>query len=57
MKWWDIPNVSKHTEEFLVAMEDDETNPENGYGVNCLSFETTIPSKFMVGTVIHIIMN
>ena len=50
MKWWDIRNFSMPTREFLVAREDDETNPENGEGVNCLSFEPTIPSKFMVGT-------
>ena len=33
-KWWDIRNISKPTKEFLVAREEDETNPENGEGVN-----------------------
>ena len=50
MKWWDIRNISKPTKEFLVTLEDGETNPEKSEGVNCLSFEPTIPSKFMVGT-------
>ena len=39
MKWWDIRNFSMPTREFLVAREDDETNPENGEGVNCLSMQ------------------
>ena len=50
MKWWDIRNIKKATREFLVVVDEDETDPEKAEGVNSLSFESTIPSKFMIGT-------
>ena len=50
MKWWDIRNIKKATREFLVVVDEDETDPEKAEGINSLSFESTIPSKFMIGT-------
>ena len=50
MKWWDIRNFAKPVKEFLVMTDEDAVDPEKAESVSCLSFEPTIPSKFMVGT-------
>ena len=50
MKWWDIRNFKTSTRDFLVVVDEEETDPEKAECVSCLSFEPTIPSKFMVGT-------
>ena len=38
------------TRDFLIVLDEDETDAEKAEGVNSLSFESTIPSKFMIGT-------
>ena len=50
MKWWDIRNIKKATRDFLVVIDEDKADPEKAEGVNSLAFESTIPSKFMIGT-------
>ena len=47
VKWWDIRMFSNPVREYQVETAGEGVkNP----GINCLSFEPTIPSKFMVGT-------
>ena len=49
VKWWDIRDMTQPVNQFLL-LPTEETNPEFSLGINCLSFEPTISSKFMVGT-------
>ena len=46
MKWWDIRNFKSPSRDFLVSVD----NIKDGEGVNCLSYDPTIPSKFLIGT-------
>ncbi|XP_055031865.2 dynein axonemal intermediate chain 2 [Misgurnus anguillicaudatus] len=47
--WWDIRKMSEPTER-LVLDPSRKGNIENAYGATSLEFETTMPTKFMVGT-------
>ena len=43
-------NFSKPVRDFLVVLDEEETDPGKAEYVNSLSYEPTIPSKFMIGT-------
>ena len=43
-------NFSKPVRDFLVVLDEEETDPGEAEYVNSLSYEPTIPSKFMIGT-------
>ncbi|KAM6951521.1 dynein axonemal intermediate chain 2 [Aplochiton taeniatus] len=47
--WWDIRKMSEPTER-LVLDPSKKGNLENALGAISLEFETTMPTKFMVGT-------
>ena len=49
VKWWDIRNIKDPVNEVLL-LPSGKTNPEFSLGINCLSYEPTISSKFLVGT-------
>ena len=50
VKWWDTRNLSNFTKEFAVLLDDGKEDISKAEYVNCLSYEPTIPAKFMVGT-------
>uniref|UniRef100_A0A2A4JFG7 Uncharacterized protein n=1 Tax=Heliothis virescens TaxID=7102 RepID=A0A2A4JFG7_HELVI len=52
IKWWDIRNFSEPTDELILDLvKPNETQSlSNAKGVSALEFETTIPTRFMVGT-------
>ena len=51
MKWWDIRKFTEPTEVLVLdPAKDGGADPEKAHGASCLEFETTIPTKFMVGT-------
>uniref|UniRef100_A0AAQ4RIS7 Dynein, axonemal, intermediate chain 2b n=1 Tax=Gasterosteus aculeatus aculeatus TaxID=481459 RepID=A0AAQ4RIS7_GASAC len=47
--WWDVRKLSEPTER-LVLDPSREGNPERALGAISLDFESTMPTKFMVGT-------
>ncbi|KAL4648624.1 dynein intermediate chain 2, axonemal-like [Arapaima gigas] len=47
--WWDIRNMNEPTER-LVLDPSKKENLDNALTAVCLEFETTMPTKFMVGT-------
>lgn len=49
VKWWDIRKFTEPVKNYMLQTSTSE-NSEFPPGINCLSFEPTIPSKFMVGT-------
>ena len=49
VKWWDIRSFKEPVKQYMLQTSS-SANSEFPPGINCLSFEPTIPSKFMVGT-------
>ena len=49
VKWWDIRNFKDPVKQYMLQTSSSAMS-EFPPGINCLSFEPTIPSKFMVGT-------
>ena len=52
VKWWDIRKYKEPTEILVLDPVKNEANQslQNAHGASCLEFETSIPTKFMVGT-------
>lgn len=51
VKWWDTRKLSEPLETLLLDYaKDEEQNIENAFGASCLEYESTIPTRFMVGT-------
>ncbi|XP_060520250.1 dynein axonemal intermediate chain 2 isoform X2 [Cylas formicarius] len=51
IKWWDTRKLSEATETLILDYrKDDEQSLTNALGASCLEYETTIPTRFMVGT-------
>ncbi|XP_071750143.1 dynein intermediate chain 3, ciliary isoform X2 [Lepeophtheirus salmonis] len=49
VKWWDIRKFTEPT-EVLVLDTSKDPDIRRAHGASCLEFESTIPTKFMVGT-------
>ena len=49
VKWWDIRSIKEPVNSFLM-LPSSIINHERIFRINCLCFEPTISSKFMVGT-------
>lgn len=52
MKWWDIRKAKEPTEILILDPVKNEADQriQNAHGSSCLEFESSIPTKFMVGT-------
>ena len=50
VKWWDLRKFVTPTRQFVVSCQEGQTEVERADSLSCLSFEQTIPSKFMMGT-------
>ena len=50
VKWWDVRKFVSPTRQFVVSCQEGEQELERADALSCLSFEQTIPSKFMMGT-------
>ena len=50
VKWWDVRNFVRPTRQFVVTCQEGDQQVERADSLSCLSFEQTIPSKFMMGT-------
>nr|XP_023025505.1 dynein intermediate chain 2, axonemal [Leptinotarsa decemlineata] len=51
VKWWDIRKLSEPTETLILDYNKDEDQSlANAMGASCLEYESTIPTRFMVGT-------
>ena len=50
VKWWDVRKFVRPTREFVVSCHEEEQDLQTADSLSCLSFEQTIPSKFMMGT-------
>eukprot|EP00049_Salpingoeca_infusionum_P018565 m.357810 g.357810 ORF g.357810 m.357810 type:complete len:572 (+) comp17943_c0_seq1:313-2028(+) len=51
VKWWDIRKMSEPTEELLMDIGDQQL------GAVCLEFESTMPTRYMIGTEQGIVIN
>lgn len=52
-KWWDVRNLSEPLDEIildLVKISTDTPTMDRANGVSVLEYESTIPTRFMVGT-------
>lgn len=48
---WDTRKLSEPTDTLILdAVKEEEQNLSNALGASCLEYETTIPTRFMVGT-------
>lgn len=52
VKWWDIRKAKEPTEILILDPVKNEADQriQNAHGSSCLEFESSIPTKFMVGT-------
>ncbi|XP_056641756.1 dynein intermediate chain 3, ciliary-like [Diorhabda sublineata] len=51
IKWWDTRKLSDPTDTLLLDYsKDEEQNLSNAIGASVLEYESTIPTRFMVGT-------
>ena len=50
VKWWDIRKFERPTRQFIVSCDEGEDDVSKADAISCLSFEQTIPSKFLMGT-------
>ncbi|XP_057659337.1 dynein intermediate chain 3, ciliary-like [Diorhabda carinulata] len=51
IKWWDTRKLSDPTDTLLLDYsKDEEQNLSNALGASVLEYESTIPTRFMVGT-------
>ncbi|XP_075991760.1 dynein axonemal intermediate chain 2-like [Anticarsia gemmatalis] len=51
-KWWDMRKMSEPIDEMIidvVASANDVQSMAKAFGISCLEFEPTIPTRFMVG--------
>lgn len=49
--WWDTRKLNERLDElFMDPDKTDEQVLDRSYGISVLEYETTIPTKFMVGT-------
>jgi dynein intermediate chain 2, axonemal len=52
-KWWDCRNMNDYTEEMIIDVvksANDTQSMATSFGVSILEYESTIPTRFMVGT-------
>jgi dynein intermediate chain 2 len=50
VKWWDTRKLSEPTETLILDISKDDQTMANALGASCLEYESTIPTRFMVGT-------
>ncbi|GJQ68712.1 hypothetical protein Trydic_g17247 [Trypoxylus dichotomus] len=51
VKWWDVRKLSEPLETLILDPSKNEDQViSNAMGVSCLEYESTIPTRFMVGT-------
>ncbi|XP_057656309.1 dynein intermediate chain 3, ciliary-like [Diorhabda carinulata] len=51
IKWWDTRKLSEPTDNLILDyVKDDEQQLSHAYGVSILEYESTIPTRFMIGT-------
>ena len=52
VKGWDIRNSKEPTEILILdpVKEEADRKVQNAHGSSCLEFDSSIPTKFMVGT-------
>ncbi len=51
VKWWDLRKFVEPIEVLILdPSRDGKPDLERAHGASCLEFETTVPTKFMVGT-------
>lgn len=52
-KWWDIRNMSETTEEMIIDVVKysfDVPSMPKAFGITAMEYESTIPTRYMVGT-------
>ncbi|RZC38774.1 dynein intermediate chain 3, ciliary [Asbolus verrucosus] len=47
---WDTRKMSEPTETLILDISKEDQSMSNALGASCLEYETTIPTRFMVGT-------
>ncbi|CAH1645243.1 unnamed protein product [Spodoptera littoralis] len=60
VKWWDIRKIEEPTDEMiidLVKTQNDVQTMANSNGVSALEYESTLPTRFMVGTENGLVIN
>ncbi|CAH1987608.1 unnamed protein product [Acanthoscelides obtectus] len=58
VKWWDLRKLAEPTETLILDhTRDEEQQLANALGASVLEYESTIPTRFMVGTEQGIVIN
>ena len=54
VKFWDVRKLNRSRDTFIIDNENEDIQSKgnilNAYGASCLEYDTTIPTKYMIGT-------